>query len=57
MRDRIGMKATFVIALSIFVVQYILLLFVGTNPALCYVHEVLFGLSFANSLPCSPPCW
>ena len=48
LRDRIGMKATFVIALSIFVVQYILLLFVGTNPALCYVHAVLFGLSFAT---------
>ena len=48
LRDRIGMKATFVIALSIFVLQYILLLFVGTNPALCYVHAVLFGLSFAT---------
>lgn len=48
LRDRIGMKATFVIALSIFVVQYILLLFVGSNPALCYVHAVLFGLSFAT---------
>lgn len=48
LRDRIGMKATFVIALSIFVIQYILLLFVGTNPALCYVHAVLFGLSFAT---------
>ena len=48
LRDRIGMKATFVIALSIFVLQYILLLFVGTNPALCYVHAVMFGLSFAT---------
>ena len=48
LRDRIGMKATFVIALSIFVLQYIVLLFVGTNPALCYVQAVMFGLSFAT---------
>lgn len=48
LRDRIGMKATFVIALSIFVIQYIVLLFVGVNPALCYVQAVMFGLSFAT---------
>lgn len=48
LRDRIGMKATFVIALSIFVLQYIVLLFVHVNPALCYVQAVMFGLSFAT---------
>ena len=48
LRDRIGMKATFVIALSIFVLQYIVLLFVNVSPVLCYVQAVMFGLSFAT---------
>lgn len=48
LRDRIGMKATFVLALVISVVQYILLLFVSMNPALCYVQAVMFGLFYAT---------
>lgn len=48
LRDKLGVRLTFAIALIIFIAQFVLLNFVGGNPGFCYFYAVLFGLSFAT---------
>lgn len=53
-RDAIGPRPTFVIALSCFVLSYVVVLFVPQNPMLSYLFAVLFGLSYATPTMFSP---
>ena len=53
-RDAIGPRPTFAIALSCFVLSYVVVLMVPSNPMLCYLFAVLFGLAYATPTMFSP---
>lgn len=53
-RDWIGPRPTFAIALSCFVASYAVVLMVPANPGLSYLFAVLFGLSYATPTMFSP---
>ena len=53
-RDWIGPRPTFVIALGCFVASYVVILFIPSNPMLSYLFAVLFGLSYATPTMFSP---
>ena len=54
MRDTFGPRPTLIIALSFFVLSYVLVLLVPLNNALCYVFAVVFGLAYATPTVFSP---
>lgn len=53
-RDTFGPRPTLIIALSFFVLSYVLVLLVPLNTALCYVFAVVFGLAYATPTVFSP---
>lgn len=53
-RDWLGPRPTFIIAISCFVLSYVVILFIPMNANLCYVFAVLFGLSYATPTMFSP---
>ena len=53
-RDAIGPRPTFAIALSCFALSYVVVLMVPSNPGLSYLFAVLFGLSYATPSMFSP---
>ena len=53
-RDTFGPRPTLIIALSFFVLSYVLVLLVPLNDALCYVFAVVFGLAYATPTVFSP---
>ena len=53
-RDTFGPRPTLIIALSFFVLSYVLVLLVPLNNALCYVFAVVFGLAYATPTVFSP---
>ena len=53
-RDTFGPRPTLIIALSFFVLSYVLVLLVPLNTAVCYVFAVVFGLAYATPTVFSP---
>ena len=53
-RDQFGPRPTLIVALSFFVLSYVLVLLVPLNTALCYVYAAVFGLAYATPTVFSP---
>lgn len=53
-RDKFGPRPTFIIAISLFVISYVLLLLVPLSRNICYVFAVIFGFAYATPTVFSP---